>query len=363
MDYVLTNAVEICNDSIDNDGNGLIDCNDPECSGTTSCPTVANEVCNDSLDNDNNGLTDCSDPVCIGVGTCESPLAEVCNDQLDNNGDGLLDCDDPLCSTATNCLPEICDDSIDNNGDGLVDCSDQVCADTRKCRRPPVEICDDGHDNDESGDTDCDDNKCADYDSCSPAVTEERCRNGRDDNGDGLIDCLDPLCQSRAVCLDEICDNELDDDADGRIDCEDRECREIPSCASTTGGLALDLTARASDDEDAYEAENVTDKNLTSRWWVDENKKQWLKLDLGGIYPVDRVDINWHTMYATHYAIRLSKNGRYWKNVKEISNGDGGIDSNTFGSKEARFILIQCKKPATTGYSIYEVEVFRSAGE
>jgi hypothetical protein len=165
------------------------------------------------------------------------------------------------------------------------------------------------------------------------------------------------------VCLDEICDNGLDDDADGRIDCEDRECREIPECSASTAGEAIDFSVRASSEKEGNEAALVGDKDPNTRWWTERNHRQWLKLDLGGIYPVDRVDINWHDNYADHYRIRLSKNGRYWKNVKEVNSGNGGLDSNTFGTREARFVLIQCKSGVGSGFSIYEVEVFRGTDD
>jgi len=51
--------VEICDDGIDNDGDGLTDCLDPECSGA-----VCVEVCNDGQDNDGDGKIDCVDPDC-----------------------------------------------------------------------------------------------------------------------------------------------------------------------------------------------------------------------------------------------------------------------------------------------------------
>jgi len=361
LDFTLPAAIEICSDNLDNDNNGLTDCEDPACTDSASCQPPATEICADGLDNDGNNLTDCSDPVCIGSGSCESPIAEICNDSIDNNGDNLLDCDDPLCSTTTYCLPEICDDNADNNSDGLIDCADPVCADTSVCRPPPVEICADNLDNDGNGLTDCDDAKCADLDSCAPPVVDELCRNGIDDDGNGYIDCADPQCQSRAVCVDEICDNGLDDDSDGRVDCEDRECRDLPSCSSHTGGVSLDFTARAPGKKHGYDASNVGDKDMATRWWVDKKRKQWLKLDLGGTYPVDRVDIYWHSLYAEKYKIRVSKNGRYWRTVKEVNSSDGDLDSNTFEAREARFILIQCKEPVTEGYSIYEVKVFRGS--
>jgi hypothetical protein len=360
QDFILPASAEICTDSIDNDTNGLTDCDDPACAGDASCQTTAIEICGDNIDNDDNGLIDCNDPVCIGANGCESPVAEICNDNFDNNGDGLLDCRDPLCSTAIYCLDEHCDDGIDNNADGFIDCDDSDCLESSKCMQPPVEICNDGLDNDDNGMFDCDDSKCADLDICVPAVAPEFCNNGIDDNNDGFVDCADTQCQTRALCLNEICSNDLDDDADGRIDCEDIDCMNAPVCTIYSGGHALDFTATAKRERRRHKAEYIGDKDMSTRWKVKKNRRTWLKLDLGGTFPIDKVDIHWHTKYATRYKIRASKNGLYWKTVKAVNNSDGGLDSNTFSSIDARYVLIKMRRPALSGYSIYEVEVFRS---
>ena len=367
VNTLLPPGIEFCMDGVDNNGNGLIDCKDPSCLTNANCQAsisafaLNTEICDDGLDNDKNTLTDCRDPACIGTGSCESPVVEVCNDSVDNNGDGMVDCEDPLCSRAMFCLTELCDDKIDNNGDSLIDCSDPECTETSKCRPPPIEICNDNIDNDNNGLLDCNDAKCFDLDSCVAPVADEICNNGKDDNSDGDIDCADIKCQYRAVCLSEICDNKIDDDADSRVDCEDNECRNTPACSTYTAGVPLNFNATASGENPLYKATYVHDKDSTTRWWVQEDKKQWLMLDLGGTYPVDRVDIYWHDLYAAHYKIRVSKDGNYWKTAKVVNKSDGGFDSNTFKTGDVRFILIECKKPSLNGYSIYEVEVFRGA--
>ena len=53
-------AEEICNDGIDNDGNGFIDCDDFACD--SACDESQN--CNDGIDNDGNGFIDCDDFAC-----------------------------------------------------------------------------------------------------------------------------------------------------------------------------------------------------------------------------------------------------------------------------------------------------------
>ncbi len=367
VNKVFQAGIEFCGDGVDNNGNGLIDCKDPSCLVNADCQTSISisaakaEKCNDGRDNDNNTLTDCRDPACIGTGRCKSPLAEACNDNIDNNRDGMVDCEDPLCSKTMFCLTERCYDGIDNNADGLIDCSDPECTETSSCLPPPIELCSDNIDNDNNGLIDCEDAKCFGLDSCVAPVADELCKNGIDDNNDGYIDCADIKCRNRAVCLNEICDNKIDDDADSRVDCEDSECSDTPACSTYTAGAPLNFNATASRESSLHEAKNVLDKDSATRWWVKENKMQWLKLDLGGTYPVDRVNIYWHSLYAAHYKIRVSEDGTYWKTAMVINESNGGLDSNTFKTQDARFILIECKKPALNGYSIYEVEVFRGA--
>ena len=55
---------EDCTDGIDNDGDGLIDCDDSDdCGDDPACtePPLDPEICDDGIDNDGDGLTDCLD--------------------------------------------------------------------------------------------------------------------------------------------------------------------------------------------------------------------------------------------------------------------------------------------------------------
>src|SRR5574341_1035388 len=107
-DYAIGRAVvslipreTICNDGIDNNGDGLIDCADPDCNlqpcktsggaaGTCSAsvcvaavctPTETTETtCNDGVDNDCNGFTDCADAACDGK-QCGPTATSVCQNK------------------------------------------------------------------------------------------------------------------------------------------------------------------------------------------------------------------------------------------------------------------------------------------
>ena len=63
------------------------------------------EICDNQIDDNGDGLVDCADPECADFTACQ---AEVCDNQIDDNGDGLVDCADPECADASNCVSGDC---------------------------------------------------------------------------------------------------------------------------------------------------------------------------------------------------------------------------------------------------------------
>ncbi len=131
-----------CTDGIDNDGDGLVDCSDSDCTADPACQPVPVENCTDGIDNDGDGLVDCSDSDCTADPACQPVPVENCTDGIDNDGDGLVDCSDSDCTADPACQPgfllslvEICSDGIDNDGDGAIDCKDRDCAGDQACTK------------------------------------------------------------------------------------------------------------------------------------------------------------------------------------------------------------------------------------
>ena len=89
------------------------------------------EDCGNLVDDDGDGFIDCADPNCAALVECRP--AENCYDNIDNNGFGGIDCADFFCSTSFNCLPEICNDGFDNDLDLLPDCQDPDCQGVAPC--------------------------------------------------------------------------------------------------------------------------------------------------------------------------------------------------------------------------------------
>lgn len=179
----------LCDDGIDNDGNGLVDALDPDCRNVFGAcgPSPATEdftflSCANAQDDDLNGAVDCGDAACragrkLGRAGCTNAscggvtattatdaaacvAAEAsalhCGDGLDNDGDGAIDCADTGCSAppqrhgptvgSSGALPYFCGgesgaltchDGADNDSDGGADCFDAACQDGAECRRRP----------------------------------------------------------------------------------------------------------------------------------------------------------------------------------------------------------------------------------
>ncbi|MBJ95555.1 MAG: hypothetical protein CMP23_13920 [Rickettsiales bacterium] len=254
-----------CDDGCDNDGDGMIDCDDDDC-----CVGPNPDCANASQCNSGGGGGGEMD--CLASGTCPGsatdPNAHPCEDGLDNDNDigqggGGVDCNDADCTQmdpttgysafigcgdeqACTSLPtnhalycaDPCADGVDNDGDGTVDCSDQDCAAEAHCM-PTGE-----------GTTDCHD---FDLQQCF------ECFDGIDNDGDGTgsspgngvwtsqnvssydssapidagADCFDDLsinCANNPIC--RICANHDPTNPNCETNCNgDADC--IAGCAET----------------------------------------------------------------------------------------------------------------------------------
>lgn len=65
---VYSPLTELCDDGLDDDGDGLTDCADPDCVADPVC--VPETLCHDATDNDRDGHADCADFDCVGSPAC-----------------------------------------------------------------------------------------------------------------------------------------------------------------------------------------------------------------------------------------------------------------------------------------------------
>ncbi|MFH2008500.1 MAG: hypothetical protein ABI333_18075 [bacterium] len=223
--------VEHCDNGIDDNGDDLVDCADPQCDGHASCNPFTEYACDNGVDDDGDGTIDCDDPDCAMNQVCNPNTELACSNGVDDDEDGAMDCMDSDCWETAACQ-EVCDDGVDNDLDGLKDCDDVDCRTDEACGSVTYpEICDNQLDDDGDGFVDCEDDDCASASWCRSA---ELCNNGVDDDEDGLVDCEDDDCATNPWCFEYQCNNGLDEDGDGLVDCQDPDCGGAPGCVTNT---------------------------------------------------------------------------------------------------------------------------------
>ncbi len=104
---------EVCDNGIDDDGNGDIDCADEACWGDYGCgggmmyAGPADEICDNGIDDNYNNAIDCADEACWDFPGCSgeeyAAPVEICDNQIDDDGDEKVDCDDEDCVDFPGC--------------------------------------------------------------------------------------------------------------------------------------------------------------------------------------------------------------------------------------------------------------------
>ncbi len=265
-----------CNDGLDNDCNGDVDCDDAACASLLVCtcpPPMGSGTC-DPTENPCSCLPDCGSPENMGEVTCDDGIDNDCDGLFDCDD---VDCFDACCGNGSLDPLEECDDGPGNSdtlpdacrtdcteatcGDGIIDTGEDcdlgpansddpeaTCRTDCTFRRCGDGICDSGP----SMENNC---NCADCIDVDEGDTEVSCADIFDNDCDGLLNCSDPDCfaspdccgdgicrpgENQCSCLadcgatvedpEATCDDGLDNDCDGDFDCDDVDCHGTPEC-------------------------------------------------------------------------------------------------------------------------------------
>lgn len=125
--------------------------------------------------------------------------------------------------------------------------------------------------------------------------------------------------------------------------------------------LALNKDVEASSSENAGTApRGAVDGNPDTRWGSLFNDGEWITVDLGMVYPVNLVEIDWNKpAYATEYEILLSTDGIAFASAAYIADCTGGTVATPITPTEARYVKVIGHKRATAyGTSINELRVY-----
>lgn len=132
--------------------------------------------------------------------------------------------------------------------------------------------------------------------------------------------------------------------------------------ADDATNLALKKTSEASSELNTSSKVSLAfDANNQTKWASQENSNdEYIQVDLGDLYDVDRVKLYWQGKGASKYKILVSRDGKEYAEVYTENNGEPGIlDLQLDKSVPARFIKMQGVESASeSGYSLSEFEVY-----
>lgn len=117
----------------------------------------------------------------------------------------------------------------------------------------------------------------------------------------------------------------------------------------------------SSDENFRLKPEYAVDGDLTTRWSSAWSDPQWIRIDLGDEYNINKIKLYWEGAYGRSYNILVSLDGNAWKEVYATITGDGGEDDLSIEPVNARYLKLNGLERATQyGYSLYEILVFQT---
>jgi len=124
---------------------------------------------------------------------------------------------------------------------------------------------------------------------------------------------------------------------------------------------ALNKAVTVSSTEAAgVEGSKAVDGNGTTRWASAEgNNNEWIYVDLGATYSINRIRLVWETAYGRDYQLQVSPDASSWSPIKSVTGNTALVNDHTGLSGTGRYVRINCTARGTEwGYSVYELEVY-----
>lgn len=129
----------------------------------------------------------------------------------------------------------------------------------------------------------------------------------------------------------------------------------------TAENIALNKSVTVSSIEDGtLTGPNAVDGNGTTRWASAEGiDPQWITVDLGNTYAINRIKINWEAAYGKNFQVQVSTDNSNWTTLRDVQNNTSLSNDYTGLTGTGRYVRIYGTARGTTyGYSIYDLEVY-----
>jgi hypothetical protein len=142
----------------------------------------------------------------------------------------------------------------------------------------------------------------------------------------------------------------------GWVEFDELSIRELPPAPATPPRP----TAVASSALPGAAPDLALDGQSDSAWRSDPaaGAAQSLTLDLGYVREFGGLILRWQDgAHAARYDVELSEDGSAWRQVRQVTEGNGGRDALLLPQSEARFVRLSLHAGSAAGYALAEIEI------
>ena len=131
----------------------------------------------------------------------------------------------------------------------------------------------------------------------------------------------------------------------------------------TAPNLAYARPVTTSSSQSGFSPNSAVDADGNTRWSSGFTNSEWIYVDLGASYNLNRVKLNWEAAFARTYYVQVSNDASTWSTIWSTSAGDGGFDDVALQGT-GRYVRVHATQRATNyGYSLFEFEVYGTTAE
>jgi len=122
---------------------------------------------------------------------------------------------------------------------------------------------------------------------------------------------------------------------------------QFPKVNDTNRALGRPATASTNENA-ALVPSNAVDGDINTRWSSAFSDPQWIYVDLGAPYAVNRVRLIWEVAFASAYQIQVSNDAISWTDIFSTTSGDGFTDDLTGLTGSGRYVRVYGSTRGTT---------------
>ena len=124
--------------------------------------------------------------------------------------------------------------------------------------------------------------------------------------------------------------------------------------------LALNKKVYVSNSEGSNPGQNAVDGDTNTRWAAGvQDDNQWITVDLGDIYNINKTVLYWENSYLSEYKIQGSMDNVHFQDIYVQNNSKGEVEEIVFDDTPTRYVRIQSIKRGTNyGPSLWEFQLY-----